>query len=153
MRRRSKKYWVLARIGQISRYFDLTNRFELKIKIGQISPYLDLTNRFGLKIKRSILMQICKLSLESKTCKVFLLQFESFAKQSQYCFVTFPYFEHVQIQPSSSSFRSLLSSFSFSSSSWWKFADYESMSMMNMTGGGRVGKPITYFVKGGLDDD
>ena len=27
------------------------------------------------------------------------------------------------------------------------------MSMMNMTGGGRVGKPITYFVRGDLDDD
>ena len=25
--------------------------------------------------------------------------------------------------------------------------------MMNMTGGGRVGKPITYFVRGDLDDD
>ena len=24
--------------------------------------------------------------------------------------------------------------------------------MMNMTGGGRVGKPITYFVRGDLDD-
>ena len=25
------------------------------------------------------------------------------------------------------------------------------MSMMNMTGGGRVGKPITYFVRGDFD--
>ena len=27
------------------------------------------------------------------------------------------------------------------------------MSMMNMTGGGRVGKPITYFVRGDFHDD